>query len=88
MVLANYGDKAEFRDDPEQMGGNIGTAWVIADHFRKLLFAPVRTDDPSLDGYLRNRLLPLVLYCSENHRDAMKGSSTSRAIHRERINAT
>jgi len=66
MVIANYGDKAKFRHDPEHMSGNIGTAWVIADHFRKLLFAPVRADDPSLNRYLRNRLLPLGLYCSED----------------------
>jgi len=59
VLVANYGDKAEFRDDPEHMRSNIGAARVVADVLRKLFFPSVRTDDPSLDGYPRNRKSPI-----------------------------
>ena len=58
MFVADQGAKAEFRDD-EHMDRNIGTARMVADVFRKLFFQAVRTHKARLDGYLRNRNLPV-----------------------------
>jgi len=63
MLVANCDEEAEFHQYSEQMRSNVGTAWVIADGFRKLFFTSVRTDDASLDRYLRNRKSP-VSVCS------------------------
>ena len=54
VLLANRGHSAEFHNDSERMGSNIGTAGVVADVFRKLFFTAFRTDDACPNRYLRN----------------------------------
>lgn len=63
MLIADQGAKAEFRND-EHVDCDIGTARMVADIFRQLFFQAVRTDKARLDGYLRNRSLPLPDKCN------------------------
>ena len=54
MLFANCSPKADFLYASEHMGSNIGTARVVAEVFRQLFFAAVRSRDAHLDRYLRN----------------------------------
>lgn len=54
MLFASCSAKADVLHTSEHMGSNIGTARVVAEVFRELFFAAVRSRDARLDRYLRN----------------------------------
>jgi hypothetical protein len=58
VLFANCSAKADLLHASEHMGGNIGTARVVAEVFRKLFFAAVRSSDARPNRYLRNREPP------------------------------
>ena len=54
VLVTNDSDKVESRHAAERLGCNIRTAWVVAEVFGELFFAPVRSCEARLDRYLRN----------------------------------
>jgi hypothetical protein len=58
VFLANDRGQAKVREASEHLGSNIGTVLVVAEVFSEQFFASVRSREPRLDGYPRNRESP------------------------------
>ncbi len=51
VLVANGRHRADFFQTSQHLGSNVGTARVVADIFRKQLFAPIRSGEARLDSY-------------------------------------
>jgi hypothetical protein len=58
VFVANGCHSAELHHAPKHVGSNMGTARLVAQIFRELLFAAVRSDEARLDHHLRNGAPP------------------------------
>jgi hypothetical protein len=58
VFVANRCHSAKLHHAPEHVGSNVGTARLVAQIFRELLFAAVRSHEARLDGHLRNAAPP------------------------------
>ncbi len=65
MLIADGSHNADLSHEPERMGSNVGTAGVVADILGEQFFASVRSREPCLDRYARNRP-PLTGYLMLN----------------------
>jgi hypothetical protein len=56
VLLANNRGKAKVRKASENLGGNIGTVFMVTEVFSEQFFAPVRSGEARFNGNPRNRI--------------------------------
>jgi hypothetical protein len=71
VLVADGRHRANLSHEPERMGGNVGTARLVAEILGEQFFAPVRRREARLDRYLRNGESPNRIF------DAKTGSCAS-----------